>query len=80
MQNIKAALSQHLITAGTEEIYFAKEEMSNVKMHYITKYDPLILFPQGCPIMEHFLEKLLLNLVPVNLYNLNFVLDIIGTA
>lgn len=30
MQNIKAALSQHLITAGTEEIYFAKEEMSNV--------------------------------------------------
>lgn len=29
MQNIKAALSQRLITVGIEEIYFAKEEMSN---------------------------------------------------
>lgn len=51
-----------------------------LQMHYITKYDRLILFPQGCPITEHFLKKLLLNLVPVNLCNLYFVLDIIGTA
>lgn len=49
-------------------------------MQYITKYNHLILFSQGCPITEHFLEKLLLNDVPVNLCNPNFVLDIIGTA
>lgn len=36
-----------------------------VSMQYITKYDCLILFSQGCPITEPFLEKRLLNDVPL---------------
>ena len=75
MQNIKADLSQRLITAGTEEIYFAKGEMSNgINAIYNQIWLPHSI-SSGLSNYRAFLEKCLLNDVP-----LNFILNIVGTA
>lgn len=80
MQNIKAALSQPLITAGTEEIYFAKEEMSNGINAIYNQIWLLHSTFSGLSNYKAFSTKHLLNDVPLNLRNTNFVLDITGTA